>query len=142
MSRSLAAAPAKFGALHHPDYRRYVLFALVGQIAENVEHVISYWVIYQSFHSPTLAGFAVISHWVPYLVFSVYTGALADRYDCRKLIQMGTPAVRCTVASCNTGRLKLRFCSVGCWQKHVPTARHRKASHVVTTDDDAPVEQA
>jgi len=88
VSRSLAAAPAKFGALPHPDYRRYVLFALVGQIAENVEHVISYWVIYQSFHSPTLAGFAVISHWVPYLVFSVYTGALADRYDCRKLIQI------------------------------------------------------
>ena len=89
MNRSLAAAaPAKFGALRHPDYRRYVLFALIGQIAENVEHVISYWVIYQSFHSPTLAGFAVISHWVPYLLFAVYSGALADRYDCRKLIQI------------------------------------------------------
>ena len=90
MSRSLAApaAPTKFGALHHRDYRRYCLFALIGQIAENVEHVISYWVIFQSFHSPTLAGFAVISHWVPYLLFSVYTGALADRYDCRKLIQI------------------------------------------------------
>ena len=85
------AAPvtsAKFGALHHRDYRRYCAFALVGQIAENVEHVISYWVIFQSFHSPILAGFAVISHWVPYLLFSVYTGALADRFDCRKLIQI------------------------------------------------------
>jgi MFS family permease len=90
VSRSLAApaAPTKFGALHHRDYRRYCLFALIGQIAENVEHVISYWVIFQSFHSPTLAGFAVISHWVPYLLFSVYMGALADRYDCRKLIQI------------------------------------------------------
>ena len=89
VSRSLAAAaPARFGALHHPDYRRYCAFALVGQIAENVEHVISYWVIFQSFHSPTLAGFAVISHWVPYLLFSVYMGALADRYDCRRLIQI------------------------------------------------------
>jgi MFS family permease len=78
----------RFGALHHRDYRRYFLFALVGQIAENVEHVISYWVIFQTFHSPTLAGFAVISHWVPYLLFSVYTGALADRYDCRRLIQI------------------------------------------------------
>ncbi len=90
MNRSLAAPAAltKFGALHHRDYRRYVLFALIGQIAENVEHVISYWVIFQSFHSPTLAGFAVISHWVPYLLFSVYMGALADRYDCRRLIQI------------------------------------------------------
>ena len=55
--------------------------------AESVEHVASYWVIFESFHSPTLAGFAVISHWVPYLVFSVYAGALADRFDCRRLIQ-------------------------------------------------------
>jgi len=90
VSRSLAApaAATKFGALRHRDYRRYFLFALIGQIAENVEHVISYWVIFQSFHSPTLAGFAVISHWVPYLLFAVYTGALADRYDCRRLIQI------------------------------------------------------
>src|SRR5262249_21834550 len=57
-------------------------------IAENIEHVITYWVIYRTFHSPTLGGFAVISHWVPFLLFSVYAGALADRYDCRKLIQI------------------------------------------------------
>jgi MFS family permease len=34
-----------------------------------------------------LAGFAVISHWTPFLLFSVYFGALADRFDCRKIIQ-------------------------------------------------------
>jgi LSD1 subclass zinc finger protein len=49
---------------------------------------------------------------------------------CRKLIAPGARYVRCTVASCNTGRQKLRFCSHGCWQAHVPTARHRKASFV------------
>jgi hypothetical protein len=27
--------------------------------------------------------------------------------------------------------MKLRFCTVACWQKHVPTARHRKAGYVV-----------
>jgi LSD1 subclass zinc finger protein len=62
---------------------------------------------------------------------------------CRKLIPPGTSAIRCSVASCNTGRLKLRFCSVGCWEKHVPTARHRKAAYTVeatgssATDDAA-----
>jgi MFS family permease len=91
MSLREAAAPAaatKFGALHQRDYRRYFLLALLGMTAESVEHVVSYWVIFESFHSPTLAGFAVISHWVPYLVFSVYAGALADRFDCRRLIQV------------------------------------------------------
>ncbi len=85
---AISTVTTKFGALHHRDYRRYFLVALVGMTAESIEHVISYWVIFQSFHSPTLAGFAVISHWVPYLVFSVYAGVLADRFDCRKLIQV------------------------------------------------------
>jgi MFS family permease len=82
------SAAKKFTALHHPDYRRYFLFTLLGMMADNIEHVISYWVMFQTFHSPTLAGFAVISHWVPFLLFSVYAGGLADRFDCRKLIQI------------------------------------------------------
>jgi MFS family permease len=83
-----SAVTPRFAALHVRDYRRYFVLALLSLTAENVEHVISYWVMFQAFHSPTLAGFAVISHWVPFLLFSVYTGALADRYDCRKLIQI------------------------------------------------------
>jgi MFS family permease len=82
------AAATKFGALYHRDYRNYFLLALVGMTAESIEHVASYWVIFESFHSPSLAGFAVISHWVPFLVLSIYTGALADRFDCRRLIQV------------------------------------------------------
>jgi len=82
------AAATKFGALYHRDYRNYFLLALVGMTAESIEHVASYWVIFESFHSPSLSGFAVISHWVPFLVLSIYTGALADRFDCRRLIQV------------------------------------------------------
>ena len=87
-ARAAAAAP-RFAALHLPDYRRYFAWSLIAMTADNIEHVISYWVIFQVFHSPALAGFAVISHWVPFLLFSVYAGALADRHDCRKLIQAG-----------------------------------------------------
>ena len=43
--------------------------------------------LWQKFHSPALAGFQVISHWVPFLFFSVFFGALADRFDCRRVIQ-------------------------------------------------------
>ena len=78
----------RFAALHVPAYRRYFVVNLLSMTADNIEHVISYWVIFQAFHSPTLAGFAVISHWVPFLLFSLHAGALADRYDCRKLIQI------------------------------------------------------
>jgi MFS family permease len=60
----------------------------MSMMADNIEHVITYWVMFQTFHSAALGGFAVISHWVPFLFFSLYTGALADRYDCRRLIQI------------------------------------------------------
>jgi MFS family permease len=76
-----------FAALHHPDYRKYFFVIMAGQMGDNIEHVISYWLLYQKFHSPVLAGFAVISHWTPFLFFAVYFGALADRYDCRRVIQ-------------------------------------------------------
>jgi hypothetical protein len=48
----------------------YCFSATAAMMADNIEHVISYWVIFQRFHSPALGGFAVISHWIPYLDFS------------------------------------------------------------------------
>jgi len=77
-----------FGALRHGDYRGYFVGNLLAMMGDNVEHVISYWVVFQTFHSPFLGGYAVISHWLPFLLFSVYAGSLADRFDCRKLLQV------------------------------------------------------
>ena len=62
---------------------------MLAMMADNIEHVISYWIIFQKFESPALGGFAVFSHWVPFLLFSVYAGALADRFDPRRIIQLG-----------------------------------------------------
>jgi MFS family permease len=83
------APPLRFAALHHPGYRTYFVTTALAMMADNIEHVISYWVIFEKFHSPELGGFAVISHWVPFLLFSVYSGYLADRFDPRRVIQMG-----------------------------------------------------
>jgi MFS family permease len=70
-------------------------------MADNVEHVISYWVAFQKFRSPALGGFAVVSHWLPFLLFSVTVGALNDRFDSRRLIQIG--AVLFAIASAGWG---------------------------------------
>jgi MFS family permease len=88
---STAAGASKqvaFAALHHKDFRVYFIGTMLAMMADNIEHVISYWLLYQKFQSPTLAGFAVLSHWTPFLLFAVYFGALADRFDCRKVIQV------------------------------------------------------
>ena len=85
------AVPAKksFAALHHPGFRWFFIGNALAMMADNIEHVISYWVIYNQFQSPTLAGFAVISHRVPFLLFSIWAGALADKHDPRRVIQCG-----------------------------------------------------
>jgi MFS family permease len=77
-----------FAALHHKDFRAYFVATMLAMMADNIEHVISYWLLFEKFRSPALAGFAVLSHWTPFLLFSVYFGAMADRYDCRKVIQV------------------------------------------------------
>jgi histone H3/H4 len=46
---------------------------------------------------------------------------------CRKSIAFGTRYYRCSVSTCNRSRLALFFCSVECWDAHVPTLRHRDA---------------
>jgi MFS family permease len=87
------AAPAPkhraFTSFANGDFRIYFFAATAAMMADNIEHVISYWVIFQKFHSPALGGFAVISHWVPFLFLAGFTGALADRFDIRRLIQIG-----------------------------------------------------
>ena len=83
------AAPQSFAALRHPGYRAYFAGSALAMMADSIEHVISYWIMFQKFHSPALGGFAMLSHWLPFLFFSVYSGALADRFDPRRLIQIG-----------------------------------------------------
>jgi MFS family permease len=76
-------------ALSHPGFRRFVATYAIAMMADNIEHVISYWVAFREFESAALGGFAVISHWVPFLGFSVWVGALNDRFDSRRIIQCG-----------------------------------------------------
>jgi MFS family permease len=84
-----ASAPKAFAALQVPGYGMYMLGSGLAMTADSIEHVISYWMVFQKFQSPALAGYAVISHWLPFLLFSVSAGALADRLDPRRMIQAG-----------------------------------------------------
>jgi MFS family permease len=84
-----AAATQSFAAMRYRGFQAQFGTYVIAMMADNIEHVISYWMLFQKFHSPALAGFAVVSHWLPFLVFSVASGALADRFDPRRIIQCG-----------------------------------------------------
>ena len=47
--------------------------------------------------------------------------------SCRKPIEFSTVYWECSVSTCNRKRLGLFFCSVACWDAHLPDARHREA---------------
>ena len=69
-----SVTPQSFAALRNPGYRPYLSGNALAMMADSVEHVITYWVAFQKFHSPALGGFAVLSHWLPFLMFSALWG--------------------------------------------------------------------
>ncbi len=46
---------------------------------------------------------------------------------CRKPIVFGAPYFQCSVSTCNRARVGLFFCTVECWDAHLPMMRHREA---------------
>jgi len=47
--------------------------------------------------------------------------------NCKAEIGFGKKHFVCSVSTCNRKRTGLVFCSVECWDAHLPTARHRDA---------------
>ena len=73
-SASEPVVPAKaksFAALRHPHYRIYLITSVLGMMGDNIEHVISYWVLWEKFQSPLMGGVAVLTHLLPFVFFSV-----------------------------------------------------------------------
>ena len=46
---------------------------------------------------------------------------------CKKEIAFTTAYWVCNVSTCNRARTALAFCSVSCWDAHVPMLRHRES---------------
>lgn len=89
MKNTSDKSQVSFAALRVPGARTFLWLMAIVMMADSIEHVITYWIIFQKFNSPSLAGFAVIAHWVPFLLFSIPIGGLADRFDPRRIIQIG-----------------------------------------------------
>ncbi len=61
---------------------------------------------------------------------------------CKEPIQHGALYWVCSVSTCNQKRTGLRFCSVSCWEVHLPDARHREAWAVEKVAGDPPAKAA
>jgi MFS family permease len=83
-----ASAALRFQVLRSWKTSPYLIGAGLAMMGDNIEHVLTYWVLWERFHSPALVGFQLVSHWLPFLLLSVQAGALAERFDCRRIIQI------------------------------------------------------
>ncbi|MEO6603418.1 MAG: hypothetical protein ABIQ16_26280 [Polyangiaceae bacterium] len=46
---------------------------------------------------------------------------------CKKPIAFGADYLQCSVSTCNRAKLAQFFCTLACWDAHLPEARHRDA---------------
>jgi len=53
--------------------------------------------------------------------------------SCKKPIALGARYYTCSVSTCNSPRTGYVFCSVACWEVHLPGARHKDAAAIEQT---------
>ena len=73
-------------ALRHRDYRRLVASQLFSITGSQMQTVAINWHIYLLTRSPLALGFVGLTRVVPIVVFSLWAGVIADRYDRRRLM--------------------------------------------------------
>ncbi|OGK80798.1 MAG: hypothetical protein A2X51_15145 [Candidatus Rokubacteria bacterium GWC2_70_24] len=83
--------PRGLRALNHRDFRRFFLAQLVAQSGTWMQTVAQSWLVLQLTDSPLKLGLIGTLQFAPMLLFSIATGALADRVPKRRLL-VGTQA--------------------------------------------------
>src|SRR5438874_441351 len=83
-----AIRPIRFAALQVPTFRWYWVTSWISSTGDGMENVIRGLLVVQLVGlaaAPFWLGMMVFAHWIPFTLFSLYGGALADRYDNRKV---------------------------------------------------------
>jgi predicted MFS family arabinose efflux permease len=78
--------PSGLRALNHPDYRRFFLAQLVALVSGWMHTVAQSWLVLQLTDSPLRLGLIGTLQFAPILLFSIVTGAVADRLPKRRLL--------------------------------------------------------
>ena len=78
-----------FAVLRHGAFRAIWLGAMVSNVGNWMESVAQSWLVQQQTDSPFLVEVLAASEFVPVVLLTLYAGALADRYDRRKLLLAG-----------------------------------------------------
>lgn len=79
--------PAMFAALRHRNYRLYWIGALVANTGDWMDQVAFGWLMWEMTNSAGYLGLLAFCRGFPIMVFTLFGGALADRFERRRLMQ-------------------------------------------------------
>jgi MFS family permease len=77
-----------FSSLRHPNYRLYWIGSLVSNSGHWMDNVAFNWLIWDMTGSGAYLGLLNLFRALPILFFTLFGGALADRMERRKLMQI------------------------------------------------------
>ena len=89
------ALPVGLRAFHHADFRRFFWAQLVAQTGTWMQTVAQSWLVLQLTPSPFKLGLIGSLQFAPILLFSIASGALADRVRKRRLLIGAQAALGC-----------------------------------------------
>src|SRR5581483_3901121 len=78
--------PRGLRAFHHADFRRFFAAQFVAQVGSWMQTVAQSWLVLQLTSSPLLLGLIGTLQFWPILLFSIVSGALADRLPKKRVL--------------------------------------------------------
>ena len=113
MTAPLPAAPLHdpYAALRIANYRDYLVGSSLALLGRQAVSAVAIWQVYQWTHSSTALGLVGLANVLPLLALSLPAGSLADRFDRKRLIALGTGLV---------ALLNLALAALSFWHDAVP----------------------
>lgn len=87
-----------FASLRYHNYRLFFAGQAVSQTGSWMQRIALGWFVYQITHSPFSVGVMAFAQFVPFMVFGLFAGVLADRLDARRTV-IGTQAAQLVTAA-------------------------------------------
>ena len=87
-----------YQSLRHPEYRWFLLGNLLLTMATQIQTVVLGWQVYAITHDPLSLGLVGLFEAIPFLLFTLYGGHLADLHERRAICMASQAALALTAA--------------------------------------------
>jgi MFS family permease len=94
----VTTAKRTFHSLRYRNYRLFFGGQIVSQTGSWMQRIALGWYVLQLTHSPFDVGVMAFAQFLPYMVFGLFAGVLADRLDARRTV-LGTQAAQLVSAA-------------------------------------------